>query len=95
MGEKIYILVDLQDLDQRRLYSLEEAKDTLISIWNNSEPENDEDEVEFENNLNEHIANIKDADAVKLDSYLLGIDYCICNNEEQYLDLVRQMQEML
>ncbi|QXE03548.1 hypothetical protein [Terribacillus sp. DMT04] len=94
MGEKLYILVDLQDLDDRRVCSLEEAKDTLINIWNNSEPDNDEDEAEFENNLKEHIANIKAADAVKLDSYLLGIDHCICSNEEQYLELVTQIQEM-
>lgn len=95
MRHDLYILVDLQDLDDRRVCSLEEAKDTLISIWNNSEPDNDEDEAAFEDNLNKHIANIEAADAVKLDGFLQGGGYCICNNEEQDLEVVRQMQEML
>ncbi|MFJ6414466.1 hypothetical protein ACIQLG_16925 [Terribacillus saccharophilus] len=76
MGEELYILVDLQDLDDRRVCSLEEAKDTLISIWNNSEPDNDEDEAEF----NEHIANIKAADAEKLDNWGLTIVFVTTKN---------------
>lgn len=69
---KMYLLYDLQDETHSWEVCLDEAKEWLELFWLN----NNDDEMTDEE-LDEFIQLIKQADDEKLIEYLMGIDYCM------------------
>ncbi|PGK51755.1 hypothetical protein CN918_28605 [Priestia megaterium] len=78
--EKKYPLADLQDLNDVQYLTRYEVKDWLIDFWENDNhfPEDENiDEVRFE---------ILCADYKELNERLMGIDYYMFENVEEYED---------
>ncbi|MEK4202055.1 hypothetical protein [Cytobacillus sp. FSL K6-0265] len=75
--EKLYWVVDLQDWEDIRLLTLDEAKEHLEQFW-------DEEDYQSVEEMNEHNQAIQNADADELNELLLGIDWTLFKTQEEY-----------